>query len=121
MRKPFSRWAVVGDSITDFKMLRAVNEASGLAIAFNANEYALPYSTLSLASVRLDDLWIALEAWDKGGRQDVERAVKEREKARGTGDREWFHWLDGTKNITPALEIHKKIRCLVREEAAKLG
>jgi energy-converting hydrogenase A subunit R len=121
MGKPLSRWTVVGDSITDFKMLQAVNTASGLAIAFNANEYALKYATMSLASVRLDDLWIALEAWEKGGRQIVERVVKEREKAGGTGDREWFHWIAGTKDITRALEIHKRIRRLLREEAAELG
>jgi energy-converting hydrogenase A subunit R len=121
IKKPLSRWTVVGDSITDFKMLQTVNKAGGLAIAFNANEYALKYATMSLASVRLDDLWIALEAWEKGGRQLVERVVNEKEKAEGTKDREWFHWLDGTKDITPALKIHKKIRRLVREEAAKLG
>jgi len=121
MGKPLSRWTVVGDSITDFKMLQAVNTTGGLAIAFNANEYALKYATMSLASVRLDDLWIALEAWEKGGRQIVERVVKEREKAGGTGDREWFHWIAGTKDITRALEIHKRIRRLIREEAAELG
>jgi len=121
MGKPLSRWTVVGDSITDFKMLRAVNKAGGLAIAFNANEYALPYSTLGLASVSLYDLWMVLEVWEKGGRRVVERVAKEMEKAGGSGDREHFHWLDGTKDITPALEIHKKIRHLVREEAAKLG
>ncbi len=121
MGKPLSRWTVVGDSITDFKMLRAVNKANGLAIAFNANEYALKYATMSLASVRLDDLWIALEPWEKGGRQAVEKVVKKREEAGGTKNREWFHWLDGTKDITPALRIHKRVRHLVREEAAKLG
>ncbi|MDH5781300.1 MAG: hypothetical protein OEZ07_01845 [Dehalococcoidia bacterium] len=121
MGKPLSRWTVVGDSITDFKMLQAVNKAGGLAIAFNANEYALPYSTLGLASVSLYDLWVVLEAWEKGGRQAVERVGKEREKAGGHNNREHFHWLDGTKDITPALEIHKRIRHLIREEAAKLG
>jgi energy-converting hydrogenase A subunit R len=121
MGEPLSRWTVVGDSITDFKMLQTVNKAGGLAIAFNANEYALKYATMSLASVRLDDLWIALEAWEKGGRRVVERVVKRKEKAGGTKDREWFHWLDGTQDITPALEMHKRIRRLVREEAAKLG
>jgi len=121
MGKPLSGWTVVGDSITDFKMLRAVNKSGGLAIAFNANEYALPYSTVSLASVSLYDLWIVLEVWEKGSRQDVEKAVKENEKAGGAGDRGWFHWLGGTKDITPALEIHKRIRSLVRDEAAKLG
>ena len=119
--KPLSRWTVVGDSITDFKMLQSVNKASGLAVAFNANEYVLPYSTLGLASVSLYDLWVVLEAWEKGGRHVVERVVKEKEVAGGTGDREWFHWIAGTKDITRALEIHKRIRHLVREEAAKLG
>ena len=38
-------------------MLQAVNKAGGLAIAFNANEYALKYATMSLASVRLDDVF----------------------------------------------------------------
>jgi energy-converting hydrogenase A subunit R len=121
MGKPLSSWAAVGDSITDFKMLRAVNKAGGLAIAFNANEYVLPYSTLGLASVSLYDLWMVLETWEKGGRRVVERVVKEREEAGGSGDREHFHWLAEGKDIATPLEIHKRIRHLVREEAAKLG
>ena len=121
MGKPLSRWAVVGDSITDFKMLQAVNRAGGLAVAFNANEYALPYSTMGLASVSLYDLWVVLEAWEKGGRPVVERVAKEKEEAGGTENREWFHWLAGAKDITHCLEFHKRIRRLVREEAAELG
>jgi energy-converting hydrogenase A subunit R len=121
MGRPLSGWTVVGDSITDFKMLRAVNKSGGLAIAFNANEYALPYSTLGLASVSLYDLWIVLEAWEKGRREDVERLVKEMERAGGAKDRGSLHWLDGPQDITPALKIHKRIRRLVREEAAQLG
>lgn len=121
MGEPLSGWTVVGDSITDFRMLQAVNKAGGLAIASNANEYALKYASMSLASVRLDDLWMVLEAWNKGDRQDVEKVVKEKEAAGGTGDTKWFHWLDGIKDITPAFEIHKRIRRLVREEAAQLG
>ena len=121
MAKPLSSWAVIGDSITDFKMLRTVNKSGGLAIAFNANEYALPHSTLGLASVSLADLWMVLEAWEKGDRHFVERVVKEREKTGGSEDRMWFHWLAGAKDITSALEIHKRIRHLTREEAAQLG
>ena len=121
MGKPLSRWTVVGDSITDFKMLRAVNKAGGLAIAFNANEYVLPYSTLGLASVSLSDLWLVLEAWEKGGRHVVKRVVKAKEETGGAEDGVWFHWLAGAKDVTTALEIHKRIRLLVREEAAQLG
>jgi predicted HAD superfamily phosphohydrolase len=64
-------------------MLQAVNKTGGLAIAFNADEYALKCATMSLASVRLDNLWIVLEAWEKGGRQDVEKVVKEKEADEG--------------------------------------
>ncbi|MCK4353673.1 MAG: hypothetical protein KAW83_00330 [Dehalococcoidia bacterium] len=119
--KPLSYWIAVGDSITDFKMLQAVDKVGGLAIAFNANEYALPYCTISLASTSLDDLWIALTAWQEGGRQAVELTVKEKERIDKQGDKEHFHWLAETEDISSPLEIHRRIRRLVREEAAKLG
>ena len=113
------RVVVVGDSITDARMLQAVDAAGGLAIAFNANEYALPYATIGLASTNLADLRLALEAWRKGGREAVEKAVGE--KAGGAADRENFHWLAGGTNLEEPLKIHKRIRRLVREEAGKLG
>jgi energy-converting hydrogenase A subunit R len=121
MGKPLSTWAAVGDSITDFKMLQAVNKSGGLAVAFNANEFLLPYATLGLASVSLYDLWMVLEVWEKDSRHAVERLVKEKEKAGGRNNREYFHWLAEEKDITTPLETHKRIRHLVREEAAKLG
>ncbi len=119
--QPLSKWVAVGDSITDFKMLQAVDEAGGLAIAFNANEYALPYSTMSLASTSLIDLKEVLQTWQKSQRKGVEKIVKEKEKIGGAGDRGHFHWLAGRKDIDEVIEIHKRIRRLVREEAGKLG
>ncbi len=119
--KPLSSWIAVGDSITDFKMLQTVDKAGGLSIAFNANEYALPYSTMGLASTSLDDLWIALEAWEKGKRWAVELKVKEKEETGGKGNREHFHWLAETEDIARPLEIHRRIRRLVRQGAARLG
>ena len=116
-----SNWVVVGDSITDFRMLQAVEAEGGLAIAFNANEYALPYSTMSLASTSLFDLTEVLEAWQKGQRSRVEKIVKGKEKTGGVGDRGYFHWLSGRKDIDEVIEIHKRIRRLAREEAGKLG
>ncbi len=112
---------VVGDSITDARMLEAVNSAGGLAIAFNANEYALPYATIGLASTNLGDLKVALDAWQEGGREAVEKVVTEKEKAGAAGDRENFHWLEGRKDIKVPLGVHKRIRRVVREEAGKLG
>jgi len=119
--QPLSKWVVVGDSITDFRMLQAVEEAGGLAIAFNANEYALPCATMSLASTSISDLMEVSEAWQKGSRRGAEKIVKEKEKIGGTGDRGYFHWLSGSKDIGEVIEIHRRIRRLVREEAGKLG
>ena len=119
--QPLSKWVVVGDSITDSRMLQAVEQAGGLAIAFNANEYALPYSTMSLASISIGDLTEVLQAWQKGQRKGVEKIVKEKEKIGGREDRGYFHWLSGRENIDEVTEIHKRIRRLVREEAGKLG
>ena len=119
--KPLSEWVVVGDSITDFKMLQAVEEAGGLAVAFNANEYALPYSTIGLASTHLNDLRPVLEAWQKGKRSAVQKLVRVKEKARASGDRNYFHWLAGIEDLSVPLEIHTRIRRVVREGAAKLG
>jgi energy-converting hydrogenase A subunit R len=119
--QPLSKWVVVGDSITDFRMLQAVEEAGGLAIAFNANEYALPHATLGLASTLISDLQEVLEAWQKDGRPWVERVVKFKEKWGTKGDNNNFHWLSGRKDIRDVIEVHKRIRKLVREEAGKLG
>ena len=119
--EPLSHWVTVGDSITDFNMLQVVDNAGGLAISFNANEYALPYSTMSLASTRLDDLWVILETWDKGERSAVEKMVREKEEIGGEGKRGHFHWLAGSNDITEPLKIHSRIRRLVRKEAARLG
>jgi energy-converting hydrogenase A subunit R len=114
-------FVAVGDSITDFKMLQAANQAGGLAIAFNANEYALPYASLGLASTHLSDLSPVAEAWERGGKEAARDVVKEKERIGSAGDREHFHWLEGIKDLTPILEIHRRIRRLVREEAARLG
>ena len=119
--KSLDEVVVVGDSITDFKMLRTVNQAGGVAVAFNANEYALPYATVSLASTHLNDLRAILDAWESGGLDNVRRIVEEKEKEGGQGDREHLHWIDGKRDLSPVLEVHRRIRQLVREDAAKLG
>ncbi|MBA7503503.1 hypothetical protein ES706_02114 [subsurface metagenome] len=112
---------VVGDSITDSKMLEAVKKESGIAVAFNANEYALRCANVGLASTNLGDLRLVAEAWEKGGKKEVEEVVKEKEKEGGLGNRNYFHWLANRRNFEKPLAVHKRIRDLVREEAAKLG
>ena len=119
--RPLSRAIAVGDSITDWKMLEAVRKAGGLAVAFNANEYALPYVTMGLASTSLGDLFEVAEAWRLGHRETAEALVRSKEREGGHGDRGYFHWLEGRASLEEPLQIHKRIRRLVREEASKLG
>jgi len=119
--QPLSGWVVIGDSITDFRMLQAVEEAKGLAIAFNANEYAIPHATMGLASTHISDLQEILEAWAKGKRGWTERVVKYKEKWGSKDDRNNFHWLEGRKDLEPIIDVHKRIRRVVREEAGNLG
>ncbi|MCK4697702.1 MAG: hypothetical protein KAT53_05290, partial [Dehalococcoidia bacterium] len=109
---------VVGDSITDSRMLETVGRAGGLAIAFNANEYALPYATMGLASTNLGDLKIVLNAWEKGGRNAVKQAIEAHGKGKGELK---FQWLEGRDNLEEPLQIHLRIRRQVRQEAGKLG
>jgi len=119
--QPLSEWVVVGDSITDFRMFEAVEKAGGLAVAFNANEYALPYATIGLASTDISDLVFVLDAWARGKRLAVAQFISARRGARQTGDRDNLQWLSGAPSLAAALQLHKRIRRLVREAAGKLG
>lgn len=119
--RSLSDWVAVGDSITDVRMVEGVDAAGGLGVAFNANEYLLPHATLGLASTRLDDLWPVLEAWADGGRESVREIVGELEGDEGTGERRWFHWLADRTDIGDVLDVHTRMRRLVRREAAGLG
>jgi energy-converting hydrogenase A subunit R len=118
--QPLANWVVVGDGITDSRMLEAVDAAGGLAIAFSASEHALPYVTMGLAATSISHLAEVLEAWRKSQRRGVEKLVREKEKG-GSDDKVYFHWLAGRKGIDEVIEIHKKIRRLVREETGKPG
>ena len=112
-----SETVAVGDSITDCRMMEAVNREGGLAVAFNANQYALPYATCGLTSTHISDILPLLEAWRQGGRNATRQWISLHE---GTQHRDQSHWLaDG--GWEEALPVHKELRNLVRAGAAKLG
>jgi energy-converting hydrogenase A subunit R len=108
---------VVGDSITDFKMLKAANDAGGLAVAFNANKYAIPFATLALATTDMMDLLPVIVQWEVGGRESLIRSF-----GKGSDRNEPFiHVLIGRDNYDDIIDVHKEIRNEVRGRAAKLG
>ncbi|MDY6835289.1 MAG: HAD hydrolase family protein [Chloroflexota bacterium] len=119
--QPIGNFVAVGDSITDSKMLTTVDRAGGISIAFNANEYALSSATASLASTHLNDLEPVLTAWEQGHRQAAKQAIQEQQYAKENHDRLNFHWAEGATVPGSILEVHRRIRRLVRAEAAKLG
>ncbi len=100
----------LGDSITDFKMLRYVREGGGLAIAFNANEYCLPHADVAVASERLDVVLPLFEAFSRGGREAALELASQNEKFALVRD-----------NVEELLKEHLYFRKLVRGEAGKLG
>jgi energy-converting hydrogenase A subunit R len=102
----------IGDSITDAAMLQAVHEAGGLAVAFNANQYALPYAAVGLASPDLRELRPVLTAWREGGREGVKSALAGKANPA---------WLDDREDLDDLLALHMRMRRLVRSQAAELG
>jgi len=119
--RPLSSWVVVADSITDFRMLKAVDQAGGLAVGFNANQYALPYATMSLASTHLSDLQPVLDAWQKEGREGAKKTVGQSVTDIGS-NRSNFHWLaEKGHDICDVITLHRKLRKTVRQKAGDLG
>lgn len=121
IKKPLSYWAAVGDSITDFRMLKEVDTAGGLSVAFNANQYALPYATMGLASLDIGDLLPVLNLFAEGGRSAVRDKITGMEKPASEDNRGNLHWLSGRADKYDIIELHRRLRCLVREEAGRLG
>ncbi|MFA5367993.1 MAG: HAD hydrolase family protein [Dehalococcoidia bacterium] len=105
---------VVGDSITDSRMLETVHLPGGLAVAYNGNEHTLAYATIGLASTDISDIKPALDAWAQGGRDAVKRFV---ESQKGSSR---FQWLADADSLEEALEAHLSVRQQVRG-AAGLG
>ncbi|HIE51534.1 MAG TPA: hypothetical protein EYP85_07215 [Armatimonadetes bacterium] len=110
---------VVGDSITDFRMLQVAEAAGGLALVFNGNEYALPYGTVGVASRSLYDLLPLLKSWLRGGRKEVKEFVEQKAPAPPP----YYHWLPGREQEEwdEVVAVHKKLRRTVRGEAGILG
>lgn len=139
---------VVGDSITDYKMLKEVATHGGVSVVFNGNEYAVPYANVGLASVDMRFLYILCDAFARGGKGEVMEVVAEWEANRDFFEKDpmsipencitedirdsimkqklslpYFHNVErtGERGRDEIIKIHKRVRTRVREDAAKLG
>ena len=137
----------VGDSITDYKMLKEVRDNGGLAVVFNGNEYAIPYANIGLASLDIRFLHLLLRDHDFDHKRDhLIETVKSWESERDRFERDpknipdslitqeikdfliesgkilpYFHYLEDKPKLDGVINIHKRFRNLVRGKAAKLG
>ncbi|MCW7072011.1 MAG: HAD hydrolase family protein [Methanophagales archaeon] len=89
----------VGDSITDYKMLREVAQHGGVAVVFNGNEYAVPYANVGLASLNVGSLWVLCDAFARGGKRAVFEEVRRREEEKRGREEEkrWRGWREEEK------------------------
>jgi len=137
----------VGDSITDYKMLREVAQHGGVAVVFNGNEYAVPYANVGLASLNVGSLWVLCDAFARGGKRAVFEEVRRREEEKRWREEEkrwreeekrgefggfsgfggfeipYFHNLERADERRRAeiIKLHKAFRMRVREDAGRLG
>ena len=121
---------IVVDSITDWRMAQVVEAAGGVAIAWNANWYALPWCSCGVAAVDARAVRPLFKAWREGGRSAVRKFVESAfvesafiESASEPKDA-YYHWLAGEDESfqREMLNIHKRLRTVCRgAEAAKLG
>ncbi|MEA1993311.1 MAG: HAD hydrolase family protein [Euryarchaeota archaeon] len=97
----------IGDSITDFKMLKEVKEKGGISIVFNGNKYAIPHAEFAYAGTNLLPLASFIKAENK--KEFIENWT-------GKGH---FHYVND--NMGEIAAIHKKYRKIMRGEAGGLG
>jgi energy-converting hydrogenase A subunit R len=115
---------IVVDSITDWRMAQAVEAAGGLALAWNANWYALPYCSCGIAAVDARDVKPLFKVWRERGRAAVREFVESAPEPKDSESGPYYHWLAGRNESfqREILAIHKRLRTICRGKAvAKLG
>jgi len=76
--------AVIGDSITDYKMLQKVCHNGGLSIVFNGNIFSLPYGNVGVACTDLRPAYLIFAAFREGGLKSAFDVAAEWEDKRET-------------------------------------
>jgi energy-converting hydrogenase A subunit R len=114
-------------------MLREVSKRGGLSIAFNANQYCLPFADVGVAAIDGRALIPILSEFIKRGRAEAIRRACELEKDISNLEEGYSFLLDvnpspnysridnKSGNINKILTVHRKMRMLMRGEAGKLG
>lgn len=109
----------IGDSITDAAAFGYVDNAGGLAMAFNGNQFAIENATVAIASGDVAAVLPVIDAWELGGRS----AVQDLLGSYGPSSEVDAAWLPGSDRLTVADTVarHGVVRARVRQAAAGLS
>lgn len=111
----------IGDSITDYKMLDFIKREGGLSVAFNGNQYSIPYAGIGIASLDARAVIPVLKEFEKNGKEKTMELVRRLEKKK-SGSAHYSVLENKNENeLNNIVKIHKKFRMLARGEAGKLG
>jgi len=141
---------VVGDSITDCRMLDCVRREGGIAVAFNANRYALPHANFALATLDMRFLDLLCEHFPD--KEHMIETVQKWQQTRGIFEHDpgkiptdlrtrliddliddltdaggfiapYFHYLEGADDglMEKVESVHARFREKVRGRASILG
>ncbi|RZN63360.1 HAD family hydrolase [Methanonatronarchaeum sp. AMET6-2] len=131
---PISEIAVVGDSITDYKMLGEVSNSDGKSIVFNGNEYAVPHARYAVGADNIRYISPILNSEDpdnvvKQWEENQSEIKKDHDAAPASFSR-ILKQVDGAipdirlvreEEIQDIVKSHVKFRKAVRGDAAELG
>lgn len=115
---------IVVDSITDRRMAESVEEVGGIALAWNANQFVLPWCSCAVAALDARTVRPVFKAWQKGGPTAVREFIEWAPEPKNAEIGPYYHWLAGRDESfqREVLEIHLRLRKICRgAEIAKLG
>jgi len=69
--------ATIGDSITDWKMLKNTKDAGGLALSFNGNEYAISNCNVAVMSGNCMVTALLVDVFERSGIEAIEALVSD--------------------------------------------
>ncbi len=115
---------IVVDSITDFRMAQVVEASGGIAVAWNAKWYCLPWCSCGVAAMDARAIRPLFWAWREGGRPAVREVVEAMIEPENPETGPYYHWLASRdeKFQRKVLTIHERLRTACRgPETARLG
>lgn len=103
---------VLGNNITDYKLLDFIRSKGGISVVFNGDEYAVPYASFGVASESILDLKPITDAFLSGGKKAALELLAQKEKENKRGELPYFNMIEDAdlKEVEEAVHMHKKAR-----------